>query len=160
MRCWRRLLTHCVLCARAFAREIAGSKRVARTPMMAITTIISISVNAFLSYLRMLALYQTQVTPQEIRANQVPNPLRQEVRDARHVTSQPRAAYDIAGMKTAKWLGIGLAAAVVLGGLTVVAAKAAGARQLGAGQGTFQQRFLARIGERLNLSDDQKAKIK
>jgi Spy/CpxP family protein refolding chaperone len=63
-------------------------------------------------------------------------------------------------MKTAKWLVIGMAAAVVVGGLTVAAAKGAGARQLGAGQGALGQRFLARIGDRLNLSDDQKAKIK
>src|SRR5690349_79030 len=61
-------------------------------------------------------------------------------------------------MRIAKWLGMTTAAVLVLGGVMVLKANAAGAR--GARAGLGQQPLLARAAERLGLSEDQKAKIK
>jgi Spy/CpxP family protein refolding chaperone len=59
-------------------------------------------------------------------------------------------------MKTSKWLAIAIAAAVAVGGMTVVRVRAqdAGIGHLGHG------RFLARAKEKLGLSDDQVTQIK
>jgi Spy/CpxP family protein refolding chaperone len=67
-------------------------------------------------------------------------------------------------MKLLKWLGITLAAAVLVGGFLVVKARAAEAQQLraalGAGAGGGRGQLLARVADRLDLTADQKARIK
>ena len=61
-------------------------------------------------------------------------------------------------MKTAKWFVIAMAAAVAVGGVMMVQAQNAGA---GAGRpGPGQGRLLARIADRLDLTAEQRAKIK
>lgn len=59
-------------------------------------------------------------------------------------------------MKAVKWLAITMAAAVAVGGVTMVKARAADTPQLRADPG----RFLSRAIEKLGLSPDQAAKIK
>ena len=59
-------------------------------------------------------------------------------------------------MKAVKWLAITMAAAVAVGGITILRARAAETAPLRAGPG----RFLARAIEKLGLSPDQVAKIK
>jgi periplasmic protein CpxP/Spy len=59
-------------------------------------------------------------------------------------------------MKTKKWLVIGVAAAVTVGGLTLVRARADDANPAHFGRG----RFLSRVKKALDLSDDQVSKIK
>ena len=59
-------------------------------------------------------------------------------------------------MKTAKWLSITLAAAVNLGGWTTIPSLAADTSAPASARGQLR----ARIAEKLNLTDDQKAQIK
>jgi Spy/CpxP family protein refolding chaperone len=59
-------------------------------------------------------------------------------------------------MKPIKWMAITMAAAVAVGGMTMVKARASETRLARAGQG----RFLARATEKLGLSDEQVGKIK
>jgi Spy/CpxP family protein refolding chaperone len=62
------------------------------------------------------------------------------------------------GMKTANWLVIALAAGVAVGGVMVVRAQSTGAGQSGPGLG--RGGLLAQFAGRLDLTADQKAKIK